>query len=84
MLVELFSSFLGYFHVLIYLVTKSVLIRLFAFAFAPLAFWRLWAFTIRPALYPNAPKPLPYWIPGKLLFLLPITLLLIVSGADNY
>ena len=26
--------------------------------------WRLWAFTVRPALYSFEPKELPYWIPG--------------------
>ena len=25
--------------------------------------WRLWAFTFKPMLRPNEPKPLPYWIP---------------------
>lgn len=25
--------------------------------------WRVWRFTIRPRLYPNDPKELPYWIP---------------------
>ena len=28
--------------------------------------WRLWAFTIVPALYPHEPKEVPYWIPCKL------------------
>lgn len=28
--------------------------------------WRLWAFTLWPARYPEAPKPLPYLVPGKL------------------
>ncbi|KAL9095448.1 MAG: hypothetical protein Q9165_002319 [Trypethelium subeluteriae] len=25
--------------------------------------WRLWAFTVKPALHPDEPKELPYWIP---------------------
>ena len=25
--------------------------------------WRLWAFTFKPMLRPDEPKPLPYWIP---------------------
>ena len=28
-----------------------------------LVIWRLWAFTIKPALHPDEPKGLPYWIP---------------------
>ncbi|KAF4634720.1 hypothetical protein G7Y89_g3382 [Cudoniella acicularis] len=28
-----------------------------------LLLWRLWRFTIAPMLWPNEPKPLPYWIP---------------------
>lgn len=31
--------------------------------------WRLWAFTISPALHPNDPKPLPYPLPCKASFL---------------
>lgn len=31
--------------------------------FITLLSWRLWKFTIRPQLYPNEPKELPYWIP---------------------
>lgn len=27
--------------------------------------WRLWKFTILPRVYPDDPKELPYWIPGK-------------------
>lgn len=27
--------------------------------------WRLWAFTLWPALHPEAPKPLPYLVPSK-------------------
>lgn len=30
-----------------------------------LVLWRLWRFTITPALYPDDPKELPYWIPSK-------------------
>jgi hypothetical protein len=26
--------------------------------------WRLWKFTIAPALYPSRVRELPYWIPG--------------------
>jgi hypothetical protein len=26
--------------------------------------WRLWRFNIRPALHPQEPKEMPYWIPG--------------------
>lgn len=29
------------------------------------ALWRLWKFTVYPALHPREPKELPYWIPGK-------------------
>lgn len=25
--------------------------------------WRLWAFTLKPMLRPDEPKPLPYWVP---------------------
>jgi hypothetical protein len=28
-----------------------------------LCLFRWWKFTIRPLLYPNEPKELPYWIP---------------------
>ena len=30
-----------------------------------LVIWRLWRFTISPALYPDDPKELPYWIPSE-------------------
>ncbi len=30
-----------------------------------LVIWRLWRFTITPALYPDDPKELPYWIPSE-------------------
>ena len=29
-----------------------------------LLLWRLWAFTVVPALYPDDPKEFPYWMPG--------------------
>lgn len=29
-----------------------------------LLLWRFWAFTVRPALKPDEPPELPYWIPG--------------------
>lgn len=29
-------------------------------------FWRLWTFTILPALRPTEPKEVPYWIPCEL------------------
>lgn len=28
--------------------------------------WRLWMFTVKPWLWPDDPKDLPYWIPCKL------------------
>ena len=27
--------------------------------------WRIWRFSILPALYPQEPKEIPYWIPGE-------------------
>jgi hypothetical protein len=27
--------------------------------------WRIYRFTIVPMMYPDDPKELPYWIPGK-------------------
>lgn len=30
--------------------------------------WRAWRFSIIPALYPDEPKELPYWIPGALIY----------------
>lgn len=32
---------------------------------AILLLWRLWVFTVLPALRPDEPKELPYWIPCK-------------------
>ena len=29
----------------------------------PLLLWRLWKFTLLPALRPSDPKEVPYWIP---------------------
>jgi hypothetical protein len=29
-----------------------------------LLLWRIWTFTVLPALYPQEPKMIPYWIPG--------------------
>ena len=40
--------------------------QLIAFSLGLWIFWRLWSFTILPALRPDAPKELPYWIPGQL------------------
>ena len=31
-----------------------------------LIMWRVWTFTVRPALNPREPREIPYWIPGKL------------------
>lgn len=28
-----------------------------------LCLWRLWRFSLAPALWPHEPKPLPYWVP---------------------
>ncbi|KAK3303784.1 uncharacterized protein B0T15DRAFT_284316 [Chaetomium strumarium] len=41
----------------------STLISITAAAVLALLLWRLWRFTITPALYPDDPKELPYWIP---------------------
>ena len=30
-----------------------------------LLLWRIWAFTVLPALQPDEPKELPYWVPCK-------------------
>ena len=30
--------------------------------------WRFWKFSLTPYFYPDEPKELPYWIPGKSLF----------------
>lgn len=30
--------------------------------------WRIWTFTILPALYPQEPKMIPYWIPREWTF----------------
>nr|POE87629.1 cytochrome p450 18a1 [Quercus suber] len=38
-------------------------LRAFVSIVAPLAVWRLWSFTVKPALYPRHPKEIPYWIP---------------------
>jgi hypothetical protein len=43
----------------------STLISITAAAVLALLLWRLWRFTITPALYPDDPKELPYWIPCK-------------------
>jgi len=40
---------------------------LFLAAVASYLTWRFWSFTIRPALYPDEPKQLPYWIPSEYL-----------------
>ena len=32
---------------------------------ALLLFWRVWTFILKPALHPDEPKELPYWIPCK-------------------
>lgn len=29
------------------------------------ALWRFWRFTVYPALHPQEPKELPYWIPSE-------------------
>ena len=34
-------------------------------AFVLLLSWRVWKFSIVPALYPNDPKEFPYWVPCK-------------------
>ena len=41
------------FHGLLICVTLTVVLLL----------WRFWTFTILPALHPNEPKEVPYWIP---------------------
>ena len=38
-------------------------IQLVLLAAGLLLLWRLWRFTIRPAMKPNQPRRLPYWIP---------------------
>lgn len=32
---------------------------------ASLGMWRIGKFTVLPLFYPDDPKELPYWIPGK-------------------
>ena len=29
------------------------------------ALWRLWKFTVRPWIYPDEPREIPYWVPCK-------------------
>ena len=38
---------------------------------ASVLIWRLWAFTVLPALRPNEPKEVPYWIPCKQTAVMP-------------
>lgn len=38
-------------------------IQLVLLAAGLLLLWRLWRFTIRPAMKPDEPRRLPYWIP---------------------
>lgn len=30
-----------------------------------LSIWRIWTFTVRPALNPQEPKEVPYWVPRQ-------------------
>lgn len=52
-----------------YVLAKKVDHDIFHGIFISVAFgmvmllWRFWTFTIRPLLYPNEPKEVPYWIP---------------------
>jgi hypothetical protein len=43
--------------------TDQFTVKIVGTALTALLCWRLWRFTIRPALYPHEPKELPYWIP---------------------
>ena len=65
MLLETYRALSEHLDTLLYLLTYSVLTQVLAFTSASFLVWRLWTFTIRPALHPSAPKPLPYWIPCK-------------------
>lgn len=47
----------------------SVTVTVAVVVLVGLLLWRLWTFSILPALRPNEPKELPYWIPGMSSFL---------------
>lgn len=42
-------------------------LKLLIFLALYLGTWRVWKFSIIPALYPSEPKVLPYWTPRKLM-----------------
>lgn len=61
-------------------VTSPLLSIILFSSLAILLLWRLWAFTVLPALYPDDPKELPYWMPGKLNF---NQIKFMIQGADQ-
>ena len=65
MLQELYYLLSERFRVSLSVLAQSISIQLLAFVFSISFVWRLWSFTVQPALQPNAPKPLPYWVPGQ-------------------
>lgn len=46
-----------------YIATFNSITLTFACGAVAWLIWRVWAFTILPALRPNEPKQVPYWIP---------------------
>lgn len=42
--------------------------------------WRLWRFIITPALHPDDPKELPYWVPSELFPCVPLLLSIMLTS----
>ena len=63
-------------------------LKVIAFCVFCLLGWRLWRFTIRPYMEPQAPKELPYWIPceciGDARYICILTSLHIVLGTHYF
>lgn len=57
-----FHAALDLLHLIPVQVGQPIMLIFFS-PFALLLCWRLWAFTLRPAIHPDEPKELPYWIP---------------------
>ena len=50
---------------LLALVASSTMFRVLLSFIGPWLLWRLVTFSVLPWFQPNAPKELPYWIPGQ-------------------
>lgn len=61
-------SSVAYSHCLVALSkTPTSIWLLILFPLFVLPLWRLWTSTIAPVCYPDAPRDLPYWIPGTFI-----------------